>query len=219
MAPYRKFDKMAMLDTEKAKKQARLNKQRADRMERDVAAYLTKGRLLIARRTPQSGAGWIKGDNHVPLPSAPDFFLISCKMSQAQDENSRAYIGFSYKWVDEMRRDVNAMRSIGCKFGMIVLRWFGRAKGELVAFIAVDDLDVIQNTINLKIEYDAASRFEFKKRNGEYSKTAFVFRDVVLANLYKVFVINGVEFVPVHLSTIHDALIKYDTLYNSGEFS
>jgi hypothetical protein len=219
MAPYRKYDMMAQLDTEKAKKQARLNKQRADRMERDVAAYLNRGRLLISRRTPQSGAGWIKGDNHVPLPSAPDFFLISCKMSQAQDENSQAYINFSYKWILELNKDVNAMRSIGCKFGIIVLRWFGRSKGELVAFVPVTNTEVIKSIVNLDIKYDNLNKIEFKKKNGEFVKVAKVYRHVVLENLYKVFVIDGIEFVAVHLSTIHQALIDYDMVYNdsSGE--
>lgn len=217
MAPIRKYDHMALVDNERARKQARLNKQRADRMERDVAAYLTRGRLQIARRTPQSGAGWIKGDNHVPLASAPDFFLISCKMSQAQTEDNRAYIAFSVKWVDELRRDVSAMRSIGCKFGMIVIRYFGRAKGELFALIDMQDLDVIERTLNVKFEPSGTIAKAFKK-NGEPLRMTKLFRDDLLNNLNCVYEVNNAKLLLVDLSTVHEALLRTDKLYESGEY-
>lgn len=217
MAPFKKFNAMAMVDPDRAKKQAKLNKQRADRMERDVATYLTRGRLQITRRTPQSGAGWIKGDNHVPLASAPDFFLISCKMSQAQTEDNRAYIKFSVKWVDEMRRDVNAMKSIGCKFGIIVVRYFGRARGELFAFVDVNDLPVIENTLNLKLEPKEFINKDFKK-NGQPLRMTKFFRDEIQANIGKVYRVNNADLMLVDLSTIHEALIHTDALYAKGDF-
>lgn len=218
MAPSRKFDPFQQLDQDKARKQARLNKQRADRMERDVAAYLTRGRLQIARRTPQSGAGWIKGDNHVPLPSAPDFFLISCKMSQAQDEENNAYIKFHGKWIDELKRDTAAMRSIGCKFGIMVLRWFGRAKGELIAFVDVEDLKTIENVINFKINYNSEKVLTFRKKNGDDVKGPKIYRSLVLDNLHSVFIIDGIRLVPLHLSEFHEALLEYDRAYDEGKF-
>ncbi len=210
MAPSRKFDPMAMVDPDRARKQAKLNKQRADRMERDVAAYLTKGRLQIARRTPQSGAGWIKGDNHVPLPTPPHFFLISCKMSQAQTPDNRAYINFSAEWVIELQRDVKAMRSIGCKFGIMVLRWFGRARGELIALVDKTDLPLIEQTLNLKIQINDTVLDKSVKKGGLPLKLGKFFRDYALENINSTFKVHGAEFVIIHLSTIHEALIETD---------
>lgn len=217
MSKARKYDPMAMLDIEKARKQARLNKQRADRMERDIAAYLTRGRQQIARRTPQSGAGWIKGDNHVPLPSAPDFFLISCKMSQAQTPDNRAYIKFSVKWVDEMRRDVDAMQSIGCKFGIIVIRYFGRAKGELFSLIDIQDIPLIEKVLNLKLTPGEVINKDFKK-NGQPLRMTKFFRDDMLENINKVYRVNNADLMLVNLSTVHEALLEADKLYMNGEY-
>jgi len=212
MAPNRKFDPMSLVDPDRAAKQAKLNKQRADRMERDVAAYLTKGSLQIARMTPQSGAGWIKGDNHVPLPTPPHFFLISCKMSQAQTTDNRAYINFSTDWVIELKRDVKAMRSIGCKFGIIVLRWFGRARGELIALVDKTDLPLIEQTINLKLKVNDLTFDKSLKKGGSPLKISKLFREYALENINSTFKVHGAEFVIIHLSTIHKALIETDQI-------
>lgn len=212
MSPQRKYDPMAFVDNERAKRQARLNKQRASKMERDVAAYLTRGRLHVARRTPQSGAGWIKGDNHVPLPYPPDFFLISCKMSQAQTPDNRAYIRFYTSWVDELERDVKAMRSIGCKFGIFVIRWFGKASGELIAFVDVRDLPVIENYLNYEIKTSGVVFDYSTKKNGGSKNSERLFRDDVIENLGALYKFSNIELVSMHLSKIHEALVEYDKI-------
>lgn len=217
MAPLRKYELMAHVDIEKARKQARLNKQRADRMEREIAAYLNRGRLQLAKRTPQSGAGWIKGDDHVPLPEPPGFFIVSCKMTQAQDETSESIVKFSAKWLTELERDVNAMRSIGCKFGILVLRWFGRSKGEYFAFLNTSELDIVERYIGYRPVHNGKVVDKSKKKNGTPLVISKLTRTELLNNFNTIFKIGNHELILVHLSTIHEALIQADKLHMEAQ--
>ncbi len=203
---------MAHVDIEKARRQARLNKQRADRMERDIAAYLNRNRTQLARRTPQSGAGWIKGDDHVPLIHPPDFFLVSCKMTQAQNEKNQSIIRFSAKWFDELDRDINAMRSIGCKFGVLVLRWFGRAKGEYLTFVPLKYLEVIEKYMQVKLEHNGKVVDRSVKNNGAPRLLTTLIRDELLEDYHTVYKLGNHEVLIIPLSLIHEALISADKL-------
>jgi hypothetical protein len=212
MAPLRKYDMMAHLDIEKARRQARLNKQRADRMERDIAAYLNRGRQLLARRTPQSGAGWIKGDDHVPLATPPDFFMISCKMTQAQNEKGESVMKFSAKWITELERDVKSMKTIGCKFGIMVLRWFGRAKGEYFALINLSEVEIVERYLNIKLQFNGKVIDKSVKKNGAPLVISTITRTQLMENYYTTFKFGYHELLLVPLSDIHEALLKADAL-------
>lgn len=215
MGALRKYDVMAHVDIEKARKQARLNKQRADRMEREIAAYLNRGRQLIARRTPQSGAGWIKGDDHVPLSTPPDFFIVSCKMTQAQNPKGESIMKFSARWVTELERDVKAMRSIGCKFGIIVLRWFGMSKGEYFALINLSEIAEVERHLNIKFESNGKVVDRSKKKNGSPQALCTITRAEFLQSYYTVYKFGNHDLLLVPLSVIHEALIDAD--HNLGE--
>lgn len=206
MAPARKYDPMRFVDPERAKKQAKINKERGNRMERDVAKFFNQGRELVSRRTPMSGAGWIKGDNHIPLSSPPAFFVISCKTSEAEHELHGPYIPLHIKWLQELERDTNAMRSIGCRFGALVVKYHGRRKEELFTFLHTSDLDILARELNYAPERtDQVIDLRYLK-NGKPKVTARLFRNRLLETYGATYLFAGAEMVLVKAQDIREAL-------------
>lgn len=86
------------------------NKQRAKDMERRVA------KILAGQRTPQSGAGFMKGDVRVPFKHR--HFMIECKLSSMVD--TEPYITIIFDWLVKMEREAEAMRSF---FAVLIIHF------------------------------------------------------------------------------------------------
>lgn len=87
--------------------QAKLNKQRATRMEKDIAKYL-KG-----NRVPMSGSGSIKGDCIVPFDEYRSIY-VECKFTEKDTKK------VPITWLEKIRKDTISMR---CVFGILVIQW------------------------------------------------------------------------------------------------
>ena len=218
MAPGKKIiDKYEFVNPSKAAKQAKLNKDRGNRMERDVAKYLNRNRVLQTRRTPMSGAGWIKGDNHVPLSYPPDFVLISCKTSEQYHELHGPYIPFKRLWFDELARDIAAMRSIGCKFGIIVVKYHGRRKEELFTFVSMSDAAIIQAQLDITLPSEYEPKVTgFKKDNSALGSWR-MFRNQLLEKPVQVWQFPTGLWVQMPLQHIYEALLVSDAKAESEQ--
>lgn len=96
----------------------RKNRNRSKAMERRVTRYLN------AQRTPMSGAGIIKSDGIGALPSG-GIYLIECKLSEKVNRINGAVVGLQYGWIFKLRKEVDAMKSLGARFGIFVVHWHG----------------------------------------------------------------------------------------------
>lgn len=111
------------------------NKDRSKAMER----YITKH--LNGRRTPMSGAGMIKGDGIVYLPNDSGIAVIECKLTGVVNKKGPA-IAFQVEWLEKLQSDVNAMRSLGAKFGILIVKFM--YVREMYAFVRIEDIPVIE---------------------------------------------------------------------------
>lgn len=216
MAPGKKsYSAMDLADPSRAARQAKLNKDRGNRMEREVATYLSRNRDLISRRTPMSGAGWLKGDNHVPLPYPPDFFIISCKTSEAVDKEG-PFIRFQNHWLHELDRDFNGMRSIGCKFGVIVLKYHGRRKGELFTFIPEKHYDALMIQLGIDVRaIECTALTAGYQKNGKPNNSFKIHRSTMVAESVYRWKTPITELLSIPLEVIYESLLQQDAYAKS----
>lgn len=124
---YKKFVEPKLIYTaEMRKAQNKLNKDRAKRMERYVAAYLD------GKRSPMSGAdASMKGDGYTSLGYENGICLFECKLSAATYQNLPC-MRFDTQWYPKLIDEVTHMRSLGAKFGFFVLKFLSDARYYVV---------------------------------------------------------------------------------------
>lgn len=118
---------------------------------------------------------------------------------------------FSAKWVTELERDVKAMKTIGCKFGIIVIRWFGRAKGEYFALINLSELDVVEKYLNIKFQPNGKVVDRSTKKNGTPLVISTITRAEFMKGYNTIYKFGNHSLLLVPLSVIHEALINADS--------
>ena len=101
-----------LLTKEELKAIYKLNKQRAKVMEREVCRYLGASRTLM------SGAGSEKGDGFYQ-----NVIVIECKVSSALHRSLGPTIRVQVDWIRKLKKDVDAMRSLGARLGILVLKY------------------------------------------------------------------------------------------------
>jgi len=121
----------------------RLNRERAKRMERDIA------RKLGASRTPMSGAGMIKGDGIIYLPNDAGIVVLECKLSSSTSEAGEPQIPFIAGWLTKLQKDVAAMRSLGARFGMLILKF--HSYRDMYVMIHIDDLSLVEKSLDIRV--------------------------------------------------------------------
>jgi hypothetical protein len=131
-----------VLSKEQANKIRRLNKDRAKRMEKDVTQKLN------GRRTPMSGAGFIKGDGIVYLPHNQGIAMVECKVSSVTDKKG-PYINVYGTWLLKLREDTQAMQSIGARFGFFV--WKFLHVTPMFVLIPEASIPVVEETLGLVV--------------------------------------------------------------------
>lgn len=95
------------------KKQNKLNRERAKRMEKYVSQYLG------GNRVPMSGAGFLKGDGLVYFDKG--LYLIECKFSSMRNsKNQVPKIRLDFRWLTKLEDEVKAMRA---RFGILVFHY------------------------------------------------------------------------------------------------
>jgi len=121
----------------------RLNRERAKRMERAVA------RRLKASRTPMSGAGMIKGDGIIYLPNDAGIVVLECKLSSSTSEAGEPQIPFIAGWLTKLQKDVAAMRSLGARFGMLILKF--HSYRDMYVMVHIDDLSLVEKSLDIRV--------------------------------------------------------------------
>jgi hypothetical protein len=121
---------------------ARLNKQRANSMERWVAKYFGE----YGNRVPMSGsAGAWKGDVLVELKNNPGKIVLECKLS-AVFNNAKLcpQIRVEFKWLPKLDLDVEITNS---KWGILVLHY--HKTRDYYVMTKVEDIYRLINTYNI----------------------------------------------------------------------
>jgi hypothetical protein len=196
----KQLKKLRLADNEKLAKTLKLNKQRGYRMEKYVEEMFNRGRELVSKRTPISGNGWLKGDNHILLYPAPQFFIVSCKFSAALQHDRLPEMRIHSKWFADLDRDVQVMRSIGSQFGILICKW--HRKAELLGAANVRDLALITELTGFQ--------FQPERIIDEYQNKSvrFLHRDFNLLQRDKVF--DGLHIVLFDALKFRDALVEKD---------
>lgn len=121
---------------------ARLNKQRANTMERWVAKYFGE----YGNRVPMSGsAGAWKGDVLVELKNNPGKIVLECKLS-AVFNNAKLcpQIRVEFKWLPKLDLDVEVTNS---KWGILVLHY--HRTRDYYVLTRVSDLQLLIDTYSI----------------------------------------------------------------------
>ena len=124
------------------------NKDRSKDMERKVTARLN------GRRTPMSGAGMIKGDGIVYLPNDNGLCVLECKVTSRLHPTQGPRVLLESLWFDKLQRDTQAMRGLGAKFGILIVKFLHIR--EMFCFILSTEIDKIEQYLDIKIELDGA---------------------------------------------------------------
>ena len=111
------------------------NKRRAKEMERDVT------KRLNGRRTPMSGAGMIKGDGIVYLPHDGGLCVLECKLTERVHQTQGPIIALQVRWFDKLLADVSAMKGLGAKFGILIIKFVYIR--EMYVFVRLQDKELI----------------------------------------------------------------------------
>jgi hypothetical protein len=181
----RKVKKLRLADPSKAARVLKLNKQRGYRMEKYVEEMFNRERELVSKRTPISGNGWLKGDNHILLYPAPQFFIISCKFSAGLQHDTHPEVKIQSRWFADLDRDVQAMRSIGSQFGILICKW--HRKVDLLGVANVRDIERITELTGFQFqserEFTAYQHKSFRVLHRDFH---LLQRDIVFDNLHVV---------------------------------
>lgn len=152
----------------------RLNKSRAKSMEKEVCKYLG------ADRTPMSGAGFVKGDGILPLPNDMGIAVIECKVSEAFDNKKGPFIRVRLEWIGKLRSDTEALKSLGARFGFIVLKW--HTWKEKAILIPVEYIPRIEKIIGVSLPR-SDKVFSAYKKNGQSNTFVPMYRKDYLESI------------------------------------
>lgn len=141
----RKRKHKGRLNDEQRARIRKLNRERAKRMEREVA------RVLGANRTDRSGAGFMKADALLTLQSGRSL-LIECKTSEFLNDSGPTIRVQTRDWFPKLQRDVQAMRSIGVIAGFLVIKYLYIA--DMFCLIPEDDMKIIAQEIGIEMPSD-----------------------------------------------------------------
>lgn len=146
------------------------NKRRSKEMERRVTKYLG------GKRTPMSGAGMIKADGIVNIPSG-GIYLIECKLSAKIHERLGPIIRFPRNWVEKLRQDVKAMEGLGSRFGIFVFHWHGYR--DDIIFLDLRYVPIVESLTNVRLCDTIPTINGGTKRDGTVKKQIELTRDLI----------------------------------------
>ena len=137
---------LRVLSQEQLNKIRRLNKERAKRMEKEVTQKLN------GKRTPMSGAGFVKGDGIAYLPHNQGIAVIECKLSSMTDKDG-PYITVYGTWLLKLQEDLQAMRSIGAQFGFFVWKYLHIS--QMFAIIPECHIETVEQTLGVTVPFQS----------------------------------------------------------------
>lgn len=124
----------------------KLNRDRSARMERDITQKIN------GRRTPMSGAGFVKADGIVQLPNDQGIALIECKVTSSIHTKHGPQVAFKLDWLSKLEEDIQSMRLLGSRFGALIVKFHGTSR--IYVFINKKYLTQIQTMLDVVIAQD-----------------------------------------------------------------